>query len=353
VSARPNRRVPRKEIAKAVGMSVSSVSNALNPTKGVRINEHTRAKILRVAKEMGYRRSFAARSIATGRAFAVGMLQPKYDAMRSSFYQAIVQGAAEAMADDDYHILLLFRSCPKGYQQAIEQGRMDGILVLQSDQDVSHIEKLLDWGVPTVVINKEFPVTASPHAGCVHSDHKKMMHDVVEEFLARGCRTMLVLSGSADCDANRLIYQGFSEALELGKPKGVTGSIMIISFRDFATQMDNMFQSGQRWDGIFVDGMGWADILLASAERHGLRAGHDFLLITSDTDHGVHTTARKEWCAYTQDPLAIGKAAWALMKAMVDFEAKHGSDAELQRHIRLPYCRTSINTDRPGRTGAP
>ena len=345
MNARTPRRVTRRDIAKAVGMSVSSVSNALNPTKGVRINENTRATVLRVANEMGYRRSFAARGVATGKAFTVGVLQPRYDAMSFGFYQTIVQGAAEAMAADDYHILLLFRSDPKGCLKAVEQGRTDGIFVLQSDMEVSHIEKLLDRGMPTVVLNKEFSVASSPHAGCVHSDHKRMMHDVVAEFVAHGCRTVLVLGGTVSCDANRLIYDGFAEALDLSKPQGITGSNMIISFGDPSAQMDNMLRSGQRWDGIFVDGMCWADILLAAAAKHGLRAGRDFVLITSDTDRGKTTKTREELSAYTQDPLAIGKAGWALMKKIVNGDIGHGPDAEKERCVLLPYCRASINTE--------
>ena len=62
-------RVTIDDVAKASGVSKSAVSYALNGKPGV--SERTRAKVLRVAEEMGWRPSSAAKALSNARTLSL------------------------------------------------------------------------------------------------------------------------------------------------------------------------------------------------------------------------------------------------------------------------------------------
>ena len=59
-----------KDISKICGVSVATVSKALNDHKD--IGEETKATIRRVAKEMGYSPNLSARALKTNRTYGIG-----------------------------------------------------------------------------------------------------------------------------------------------------------------------------------------------------------------------------------------------------------------------------------------
>jgi len=67
------RRVTIYEVAEAAGVSVATVSRALN---GGRVAPQTRERVLQIAAELGFSPSSAARVLATGKSRAVGVVIP-------------------------------------------------------------------------------------------------------------------------------------------------------------------------------------------------------------------------------------------------------------------------------------
>jgi DNA-binding LacI/PurR family transcriptional regulator len=62
-----------KDIAKALHISVSTVSYALNGGPR-RVPDRVRDEVLRVAKELNYRPNRIARSLITGRTYTIGVV---------------------------------------------------------------------------------------------------------------------------------------------------------------------------------------------------------------------------------------------------------------------------------------
>ena len=60
------------DVAQAAGVSISTASNALNGTG--RTNAETRERVIRVAKEIGFRPNALARGLLSKRSHAIGML---------------------------------------------------------------------------------------------------------------------------------------------------------------------------------------------------------------------------------------------------------------------------------------
>ena len=68
----PSRRATIYDVATAAGVSHMTVSRVLNDHPNIR--ESTRAKVLAVIRELGYRPSVAARALATSRAMTIGVI---------------------------------------------------------------------------------------------------------------------------------------------------------------------------------------------------------------------------------------------------------------------------------------
>ena len=66
------KRTTVKDLAKAAGLSPSSVSRALN--NHPRISKKTKAYVLKLAREMGYKPKLVARGLVTHKSFLLGLL---------------------------------------------------------------------------------------------------------------------------------------------------------------------------------------------------------------------------------------------------------------------------------------
>ena len=80
-----------QDIAERAGVSTATVSRALNDRAGV--HPKTREQILRIAREMGYTPSMAARGLATSRTHNLGLITYKHHPQPiSSYHVEIAQG---------------------------------------------------------------------------------------------------------------------------------------------------------------------------------------------------------------------------------------------------------------------
>jgi DNA-binding LacI/PurR family transcriptional regulator len=165
-----------------------------------------------------------------------------------------------------------------------------------------------------------------------------MTADAVAELAARGCCTALLVIDPYACDANAQMTAGFHDAVAARAGAGMVGATLSPSGADFAVQMRNAFAAGQRWDGILVDGVWLAEIVLEEAERAGLRPGTDFHLITTDVIEGATTRRRLETSAYTHQPDRVGAEAWRLLQALMQGEpCEQAVLVPYQREVISPY----------------
>jgi DNA-binding LacI/PurR family transcriptional regulator len=324
-------KVSRRAVAAAAGVSVTTVTHALNPPPGVRMASGTRDHVRRVARELGYRPSFIGRALVSGKSYAIGLLQPAPSSVYSPLYQAIMVGMAGAMEADEYSLLILFRSMKPSYMKVIEQGRVDGMIVLQSDFESASIQRIIATGIPTVVVNRSYTPPAGLPVGCVCSDHDQLMKSAVAEFADLACTSVLAIVDPRTIDANRCMHEAFVREVRR-QGKRMRGETMNPAGTDLRAEFRRVFRTGTPWDGIITDGVGFADVLLEEARAAGLAPGRDFHLITSDILDAQMTRTREERAAYTQQPERVGQAAWDMLRGLMRGE-------ETERHIRVAYRR--------------
>jgi DNA-binding LacI/PurR family transcriptional regulator len=320
----------RKDVAKLAGVSLTTVTHALNDTPDTRLRSETIKRVQAAAAELNYRPNFVGRALITGKTFTVGLLQPSYKSLFSDFYQRITFGMVKTMEDDDYNLVTMFRSTQQKYLKPIQQGRIDGMLILQSEVENSDIEAIIATGIPTVIVNRYYSVDQQLPVGNVISDHKQLMQGIMQQFVKLDCKSVLAFHDYLNCDPNRQLNNAFIDIINKELSNSIFGSTVIPSRDNLHNQIHNLFLSGQKWDGIFVDGFATADLILKEAEKAGLKHKKDFHLIVEDCYKKEASFSMHEAISYVQSPVEVGAAAWQLMHKLINEETT-------EREILIPY----------------
>jgi DNA-binding LacI/PurR family transcriptional regulator len=200
-----------KDIAKKAGVSHSTVSRALGDSPLV--SSETRARIQRLAREMGYSPDAQARSLVMGRTQTVGVV---VTAITDPFIAEIVQ-AIESTAYDRGYSVILASSRSKSEREIaavemLQSKRVDGVIVTSSRVGALYQEHLDRLGVPVVLINSHreemgsytFSISVdNRHGGCLATRH----------LLELGHRRIAYVTGAADHSDDRERLAGYRQAL--------------------------------------------------------------------------------------------------------------------------------------------
>lgn len=140
------------DVAKKAGVSVSTVSYALNGTRP--ISEETRQRVLRVVEELQYHPNRLARGLASNRTRVIALLYPAIsrdylDDLQLEFIASISNMAAHSR----YSLLLI--TTPLDDQDIVhfmKDGLADGVILMEVQRNDSRVALLQEFGYPFSLI---------------------------------------------------------------------------------------------------------------------------------------------------------------------------------------------------------
>jgi LacI family transcriptional regulator len=203
------RRTTIKDIAREAGVSPQTVSRALN-NKG-EIRPETRARVLRIAKQLGYRPNSVARSLATRRTQNIGLVVPD---VSNPFFASIARGIQDAAHQNQYNVFLCNTDENTDREQSailsLEAQRVDGIILCSSRLPEGELIQLAQRYQPLVLVNR---CIAHPQTGCVLVDDARAMQEAVRHLLGLGHQRIGLLAGPAESHSGQQRTQGYYRAL--------------------------------------------------------------------------------------------------------------------------------------------
>lgn len=204
-----------KDVALAAGVSVTTVSRALNGYSDV--GEDTRRKIQRVAKELNYRPSAVARSLVMNRTKTIGLLIS--DMLRNStahhFTFEVLRGLHDRLAEHGYDLLLASTSTAQqrllSYLDFCTERRFDGVIVMGIRLDDPYMYEVTESSLSSVVI--DIPLL-SEHCGYVMTDNVRGSELAVQHLNQRGHTRIGFVNGYLEAEVSISRLRGYKEALE-------------------------------------------------------------------------------------------------------------------------------------------
>lgn len=184
------------DIAERAGVSIGAVSFALNGRKGV--SDATRARILRVADELGWAPSTAARSLAEAKTETFGLVLARdpHNLGVESFYMEFFAGLEVELSKRGYSLLL---QVVGGADEALETlrkwhrtRRVDGVVLTDLTADDARASFVRDVGLPAVVVGDP---SIAQGLTSVWTDDATSMREAVRHLAALGHRRIARVSG--------------------------------------------------------------------------------------------------------------------------------------------------------------
>src|SRR5688500_3788199 len=142
------------DVAKAAGVSVSTVSRILNGKLDVA--EATRVRVQKIIEELGYMPHAQAQRLRAGRTRNIAFIFPlreygnlPYNPLQTAF----IVGAAEAAGEKEYYFSLHTRPLTKRSLLSLYQSaQVDGLVLMQIHTNDWRVDLLRQRGYPFVMI---------------------------------------------------------------------------------------------------------------------------------------------------------------------------------------------------------
>lgn len=209
MARRPNTNASLRDVAKLAGVSAQTVSRVANGSDAVR--PATRERVLSAMDQLGYRPSFAARSLRAGTYRSVGLVMPCDISATGRRFQ--LEGIATAAAERKY-ALTLVQLCDGDISLEDASRRMASLPVdgqiLGLGSDPSDFATFVPPAtIPTVIISTH------PHPRCatVSNDQVACSTAIVDYLVSMGHREIRFAGGRREAPANIGRLEGWMAAM--------------------------------------------------------------------------------------------------------------------------------------------
>jgi len=204
------KRVTLKDIARATGFHVSTVSRALDQNARINLTDDVVRRIRETADRMGYRRNRLASGLRTNRTMTVGVVIPD---ITNALFPPIVRGIESVLEPEGYaSIIVNTDNEPEREMRLVgvltERG-VDGILHAAPLRNDESIAGLLSQGVPVVTLNRRIEGLSVPF---VVNDEAAGIKMALDELYAAGHRRIGHVAGPQSLSTGRLRLAAFRQA---------------------------------------------------------------------------------------------------------------------------------------------
>lgn len=201
--------ISMKQIAERCGVSVATVSKALNNHDD--IGEATKARVREVAEELGYYPNVAARTLKTNRSHNIGVLfaDAAHSGLTHEYFSAVLEAFKLEAESRGYDITFInTQAGTLSYVEKCRQRSMDGVVIACIDFGRPEVIELMNSTIPTVTIDY-----ASNHCSSVLSDNLKGMQTLVEYAIKKGHRRIAYIHGDSASAVTKSRLIGFYQTL--------------------------------------------------------------------------------------------------------------------------------------------
>lgn len=279
------RRLQMADIARLAGVSVSTVSRALNGS--TLINAQTRQRIGELARSLNYTINESAKNLRLQRNQTIAVVVP-YDTqsrqhISDPFFLSMVGSLADALTDRGYDMLLsrVDAEALDSVSALYDAGRAIGIVLIGQWRHHDQLNALAARGVPVVVWGGQLPQQLYCTVG---GDNLLGGRLATEHLLAQG-RQRILFMGDAQLPEVALRLAGYQQALQhAGRPLD-DALVQCVPFEEHDAERAierALSPGGPAFDAVFACSDLIAILLLRALRRAGRAVPRDVAVIGYD-----------------------------------------------------------------------
>lgn len=200
-----------KDIAKKCGLSIASVSKALNGESD--LNQKTAEHIRQVAKDMGYIPNASARLLKTNKSYNIGVLfvDETSCGLEHEYFSTILNSIKDEGEKHGYDITFIshhFGDTQPTFYEHAKYRNVDGVIIATVDFKNPEVVQLVESEIPVVTIDYDFNDKSS-----VDSDNVQGTKDIVDYLATMGHKKIAFITGD-DTSVTKKRIAGFYRACE-------------------------------------------------------------------------------------------------------------------------------------------
>ncbi|MDR0371899.1 MAG: LacI family transcriptional regulator [Prevotellaceae bacterium] len=307
-----------KDLAKALGISIATVSRALNGSH--EIHPETRAKVLAKAKELRYKPNIQARNLLKRRNNMIGVVVPEFITF---FFPEIIIGIQEVVNKEGYQVLICQSNESSTLErkniEMLEESMVEGLIVsvAKESKNLDLYERLINEQMPIVFVNRILPEL---RASQVIIDDRKWAFKAVEHLIKCGYRKIAHLAGNEHLSVTKRRLQGYLDALQAYDIPIQERLIMYVGIQQDRAKagIDLLMNLKEKPDAIFAINDPIAVGSMLELKKRGLKVPEDIAVVGfSESPIGKIM----ELTSVSQPTFEIGRiAAETLLKQIKNFD---------------------------------
>lgn len=242
-----------KQIAKELGVSVSTVSKALSDSQ--EISQATKDKIKEFAALKNYKPNLMAKNLKYQKTNTIGVIIPN---ILNSFFAKVFSGIEEAARKRGYNIITAISNesleREKQLMEMLNNGAVDGFILsiaeeTQMTKNFQHYNSIIKSGTPIVMFDR---ITDLVKSDKVIVDDLDSAFDATQHLINIGCKHIALLSTIDNLSVGKLRFEGYKKALELNK-MALDMELILIGEEDdaFDLKIEKLLKA-KKVDGIFA-----------------------------------------------------------------------------------------------------
>lgn len=271
-----------KDIAEKFGVSISTVSKALNDSHEISIP--TKEKITKYAKENNYKPNFNAVNLKNRSTKTIGIIIPN---MLNYFFAQVFKGIENVANKKGYKVITCISN--ESYEKEVEiiemlsNGSVDGFILslakgTELKQNFKHLQDTIDDGIPVVMFDR---TSDSVQCDKVVADDYNGSINTVEFLAKKGHRNIAFISTISNLHIGKQRFLGYKKGLENVDIKFNENLVINIFEKDYKKYegIITPFFKSNKIDSVIALGESAAIAAMKAAKKEGHHIPNDISVI--------------------------------------------------------------------------
>ncbi|WP_420641531.1 LacI family DNA-binding transcriptional regulator [Candidatus Leptofilum sp.] len=200
-----------EELSKHLGISVSTVSKALNGYADVAST--TRERVMTAARELDYQPSSVARNLRRGRTDKIGFVFNNAFTFIRDYFAEVIIGATAAAESHGNNIVLYTNDghSPESLLSLFRSRDVDGFVIIWNHVPAAFIDVLLEANVPFVILGRR---VEHEQASFIAPDNYNGARTLMEHLFSLGHRRIGFTTRPAMGHTNEDRFNAYKDALQ-------------------------------------------------------------------------------------------------------------------------------------------